>query len=132
MAAGSERTRQTTGAMGEDYAAAYLRDKGYQILEVNFRVTRPRSGEVDIIAVKECFLVFVEVKTRKRGSLASAQWTVSKAQQKRIISAAEVFLYRYSIELQPRFDVICLETTPTGEPFQVLSVEHYESAFWMQ
>jgi putative endonuclease len=47
--------------LGEDLAEKYLKSKGYKILERNFR---KGYGEIDIIALKDDTLVFVEVKTR--------------------------------------------------------------------
>lgn len=129
MAETEDRTAQLTGGLGEKYAAEYLQGQGYRILQMNFRVAGPKGGEVDIVALKEGFVVFVEVKARRRGCLTSAQWAVTRTKQRRIISAAQEFLYRYSLALQPRFDVICLETAPSGEPFRVLALEHYENAF---
>ena len=132
MTAATGSTHQAAGSMGEQYAAEYLKKKGYRILEVNFHVKHPRYGEVDIIAAKGEFLVFVEVKTRRQGSLSAAPWSVSDAQKRRIMAAAQAYLYLYSIKLQPRFDVICLEILPGVGEFRVLSAEHYENAFWMQ
>ena len=42
-------------------AAAYLKKKGYRILEANFRC---RFGEIDLIARDGAYLVFIEVKYR--------------------------------------------------------------------
>ncbi len=50
----------STGALGEEIAAIFLRKKGYTVLEMNFR--RP-WGEIDIIAEKGGVIRFVEVKT---------------------------------------------------------------------
>jgi len=50
------------GGKGEKYAVKLLEGRGYKIIETNFK--RP-WGEIDIIAVKDDILVFVEVKTRK-------------------------------------------------------------------
>ena len=90
-----------------------------------------RGGEIDIIARRDGFIAFVEVKTRKRGALSPGYEAVSAAKRRRIIAAARHFLYRYPVNLQPRFDVLCLETAP-GEEFQVLSAEYYENAFWAE
>ena len=49
------------GQWGEEIAAKYLLDRGYKILDRNYRNT---IGEIDIIGEKEGILVFVEVKTR--------------------------------------------------------------------
>lgn len=114
-----------SGSLGEEYAAEYLRKRGYEIAAVNYRV---RGGEIDIIARRDGFIAFVEVKTRKRGALSPGYEAVSAAKRRRIITAAQNFLYRYPVNLQPRFDVLCLETGSKKE-FQVLSAEYYENAF---
>lgn len=49
------------GELGEKIASEYLQSQGYKILERNFR---KRYGDIDIIAVENGTLVFIEVKTR--------------------------------------------------------------------
>lgn len=53
--------RQDIGRYGEERAAAYLKDRGYEIIERNWR---SQTGEIDLIAREKDRLVFVEVKTR--------------------------------------------------------------------
>jgi putative endonuclease len=53
--------RQNLGRYGEDRAAIFLQDRGYVIIERNWR---SRTGEIDLIAREKDRLVFVEVKTR--------------------------------------------------------------------
>lgn len=53
--------KQFLGKYGEDLAAQYLEDRGYQILERNWRSS---SGEIDLIAKQKSKIVFIEVKTR--------------------------------------------------------------------
>lgn len=60
--------RPARGAAGEAAAAAYLVESGYTIVERNWRC---RFGELDLIAVKDGTLVFVEVRSRSRASLGS-------------------------------------------------------------
>lgn len=55
---------QALGRYGEERAANYLHDLGYEIIERNWRSS---SGEIDLIAKSDATVVFVEVKTR-RGS----------------------------------------------------------------
>ncbi len=50
-----------TGQRGEQAAVMYLYQQGYTILHKNYRYKR---AEIDIIALKEMVMVFVEVKTR--------------------------------------------------------------------
>ena len=51
--------KRATGADKEQLAARYLVDNGYTVLERNFR---NKTGEIDIIAKKDNYIVFVEVK----------------------------------------------------------------------
>ena len=127
----SGKLQHSIGDSGEQYAVDYLKSKGYEILQRNFRIRTPVTGEVDIIARTGEYLVFFEIKTRKQGGLTPAPFSVTAAQKKRILAAAQAFLYRYPLDLQPRFDVICLETAK-GTEFRVLSLEHYEDAFWLE
>ncbi|MEO0027355.1 MAG: hypothetical protein RL716_686 [Actinomycetota bacterium] len=54
-------SNQALGKYGEDRAADYLHDRGYQIVERNWRCS---VGEIDLVAQDANRLVFVEVKTR--------------------------------------------------------------------
>ena len=94
------------GAWGEKKAAGYLRLHGYKILEMNCRF---RQGEIDIIASKRGYIVFVEVKLRKNDSYAEAREYVTAA------------------KLQPRFDVIEIYA-PDGSKGKV-KINHIENAF---
>lgn len=53
--------KHNLGFYGESLAASYLETHGYRILRRNFKA---RYGEIDIVAVKDNILVFIEVKTR--------------------------------------------------------------------
>ena len=53
--------KRAAGADKEQLAARYLVDNGYTVLERNFR---NKTGEIDIIAKKDNYIVFVEVKYR--------------------------------------------------------------------
>ena len=77
------------GAWGEALAAEYLRKKRYSILATNFRI---RMGEIDLIASNRKYLVFVEVKLRKNTDFALAREFVDERKQKRLRSAAAVYL----------------------------------------
>jgi putative endonuclease len=70
------------GKSGEDRVAAFLRSKGYKIVKRNYQC---RVGEIDIIAERREYIVFVEVKTRKAGSLVSGEEAVNFKKQERII-----------------------------------------------
>ena len=110
------------GRAGEDRSASYLQDDGYQILFQNWRT---RTGEIDIIAFKEPFLVFVEVKTLPHGNLAMLDQVLGKIKRKRIIETAKYFVHKYRqySNSYMRFDVLIVDMP--GLP----PLYHIENAF---
>ena len=115
--------QKSLGQLGEDCAANFLEAAGYTIVARNFRI---RSAEIDIIAQRDGVLVFVEVKTRSdiRHGLPVEAVTIRK--QKKIISAASVFLQNEKFsECACRFDVV--EVFLRGE--LVEEINHIENAF---
>jgi putative endonuclease len=91
------------GRWSEALCRLALRLKGYRILASGFRVP---VGEIDIVAERGTFLVFVEVKARRR--LDDAAEAIGAHQRRRIVRAAEAFLARNPrcARLTPRFDVM--------------------------
>ncbi|MDR2687793.1 MAG: YraN family protein [Oscillospiraceae bacterium] len=99
------------GDAGEAFAAACLEAEGYRVIARNFSV---RQGEIDIIARDARYLVFVEVKARKPGSMVRPEEAVDAPKQRRLRCAAEYYLAGRPTALQPRFDVMCVEHGPDG------------------
>jgi putative endonuclease len=94
------------GLEGEKMACAFLRHRGYRILERNYRCP---FGEVDIIASRGGSLVFCEVKARSGGDMDAALEAVDRKRQGRLARAASYYLSREGgDERQGRFDVIAL------------------------
>lgn len=116
--------KKALGQWGESRAAAYLRRHGYKIIGTNYAC---RGGEIDIIAWKREFVVFVEVKLRKNAEFAQAREFVTRAKQERIMLTAELWLAANDCELQPRFDVIEIYA-PDG-PDGRIDIRHIEDAF---
>ena len=54
-----KNSTRETGTRYEEKAALFLEQQGYRILEKNFRC---RKGEIDLIAMDQEYLCFVEVK----------------------------------------------------------------------
>ncbi|MGI6012789.1 MAG: YraN family protein [Oscillospiraceae bacterium] len=115
----------TLGAWGEEKAAEFLRQKGYRILARNYRV---RTGELDLVAETEEFLVFVEVKLRKNARFAAAREFVTNKKQQKLRSAAEAWLAAFPTERQPRFDVVEIYA-PNGTASERIQIYHLENAF---
>ncbi|MEG2597581.1 MAG: ribonuclease HII, partial [Oscillospiraceae bacterium] len=115
----------SSGQRGEGIASQYLAQQGYRILEVNYHSP---YGEIDIIASNEEFLVFVEVKTRSQGAIATPREAVTAAKQEKLRQTALIYLSEHStISLQPRFDIIEVLLHPKEE--SVVRVEQFENAF---
>lgn len=112
------------GRWGEEQVAKYLRLRAYTILERNYAC---RLGEIDIIARRGRYIVFVEVKMRKDAAFAQAREFVTPAKQRRIIATAQMYLSANDIELQPRFDVLEVYA-PQGMEGRA-KIIHTENAF---
>lgn len=95
--------RKVTGRTGEDAAVRHLEKMGYTILERNYRV---RTGEVDIIARDEEYLVFIEVKTRRSKTFGSPFEAVDTRKQQQIIQVASSYIR--GKEVSVRFDVVAV------------------------
>lgn len=90
------------GDYGERVCKNYLMKLGYNILELNYS---SRYGEIDIIASKDEYLAFVEVKTRAKNSIVKGCEAVNKSKMLKIIKTAYQYLQFFNLDLQPRFDV---------------------------
>jgi putative endonuclease len=110
------------GQNGEHAAVVFLKNKGFQVIQTNYRVA---GAEVDIIALTGRILCFVEVKTRKSGDYGLPEAFVHLAKQRKIIRAAKFFSTRKAYrEYQVRFDVVSIISDENGMVF-----DHLENAF---
>ncbi|MBS4030978.1 MAG: YraN family protein [Clostridiales bacterium] len=97
------------GRQGEELAAAYLVDKGYQILVRNWRC---RHGEIDLVAMDGKTMVFIEVKTRRTVRLGLPAEAVDIRKQERLRSLARRYIYETGQTAGAyRFDVVAVTTT---------------------
>lgn len=111
-----------TGRIGEDAVCAYLTDRGYSIAARNFRI---KGGEIDIIARNGDYIAFVEVKSRKPGSMTTGFEAVNKRKRGHIIKTAAEYCRRNPNLLQPRFDVAQV-TIDSGN---ILGIDYIENAY---
>ena len=82
------RISNPIAVLGENIASDYLTNKGYKIIERNFR----RSyGEIDIICIKNRVLVFVEVKTRTSTKYGTPAEAITYSKLKSLIKTAEFY-----------------------------------------
>ena len=113
------------GKWGERMVAEDLRRKGWKIVETNYRC---RMGEVDLIAEKGRYLVFVEVKLRKSDRFGQAAEAVTQEKQRKLRATAELYLAEHTTELQPRFDVAEVYA-PQGMQTKTPVISYIENAF---
>ena len=93
------------GTKGELLAANFLINKGYSILETNWRTGKK---EVDIIAERSDSIVFVEVKTRSNFDFGFPEEAVTEAKKKLLKLAAEEYFEQKKPVKNPRFDIISI------------------------
>ncbi|MBS3971053.1 MAG: YraN family protein [Clostridia bacterium] len=95
------------GKRGELLAQKHLKEAGYEIITVNYRC---RLGEIDIIASKDNYIIFIEVKTRRNNNYGLPYESVSTVKQKRIRKVAAYYLKVNNIfQGDCRFDVVSIE-----------------------
>lgn len=116
--------RRKRGAQGEQLAVNHLRRQGYRIVERNFSC---KLGEVDIIAAKDEYLVFCEVKSRMSADFGGAAAAVNFNKQRKLTRLANYYYHFQgdNSKMTCRFDVIAVQYHADGKP----EVVHLENAF---
>lgn len=121
--------RQRLGRWGEDLAAGFLRQLGYEILEANYRCP---LGEVDLIARDGAALVFIEVRTRRSLAAGRPEESVTPQKQRRLARVALHYLSRQTRETACRFDVLAIDLSasqPPAEPPPAPDIKLFRDAF---
>ena len=115
--------RRTLGARGEDAVAAWYAQRGYLVLDRNWRV---REGELDLVLRTDAVVVFCEVKTRRGDAFGSPFEAVTRTKQQRIRTLAMLWLQEHRVRTpQLRFDVAAVRMPRGYAP----EIEVIEAAF---
>lgn len=103
----SLKSNRVRGWYGEWLACCYLRKKNFSILRKNWQSSFDARREIDLIAMDNECLVFVEVRARSKNALNSGYRSINHRKRKSILVACRDFL-RIDYEKFPfyRFDVI--------------------------
>lgn len=112
-------TNRTTGNKGEELAAYYLQQKGYSIIERNWRY---KYLEVDIIASKGNRLHFIEIKTRTSDKYGKPEESISTKKMANLKNAAEEYQYLHPEWRYVQFDVVAI-TMLYNEPTEYFLIE---------
>ena len=108
-----DRTRQYTGKLGERIAERFLISRGFTILHRNFRAP---FGEIDLVAEKDGYTVFLEVKTRTSLRFGPPLCAITKTKQRHIIRNCQYYLKRYGLSNKPcRIDAIAVTLDSSGK-----------------
>ena len=91
------------GRWGETQAAEYLEKKGYTIIERDWKSGR---RDIDIIALDEDVVVFVEVKTRRNNTFGEPEEAVDYWKQQNLKQAINHYVKSKNIRQDLRFDII--------------------------
>ncbi|RVU55244.1 YraN family protein [Anaerosphaera multitolerans] len=112
--------KRTLGEYGENLASKFIKSKNYKLLERNFRYA---GTEIDIIALNDDILVFIEVKTRSSKKFGHAFEAVDFNKRKNIINTSLNYILQNNFEnFQVRYDII---EVYVNEKY----INHIENAF---
>ncbi len=111
------------GQKGEELAVTFLAEKGYDILETNWRFKR---AEVDIIAKEDKILVFIEVKTRTTDYFGAPEESINDRKKALLTDAASAYMELINHDWEIRFDYISV-IYEDAENFQL---KHFKDAFF--
>lgn len=92
------------GKFGEKQAIQFLKQNSYKILSINYKT---KLGEIDIIALDQDVVCFIEVKTRKSDRFGLPSEAVTIFKQKQIVNSAWIYLKtRKLLDKKARFDIV--------------------------
>ncbi len=111
---------QRIGKWGEDAVAAYLAERGYQIVARNARTP---YGEIDIVARQADITIFIEVKTRTSNKMGLPEDSVNLRKQAHMLACAEHYAAENAID-HWQIDVVAVEGKIGSQPM----ITHFENA----
>lgn len=110
------------GQAGEEIAVNHLVNKGFDIVERNYKW---KNSEIDVICKKAGLFIVVEVKTRNSIALGEPYLSVTRSKQKQIIKVANRFIELNNVQEDIQFDVISIILNR-----HQIKIEHIENAFY--
>ena len=114
--------RQEVGKLGEKAAQQFLKKRSYRIRETGFRC---RHGEIDIIAQKKDYLVFVEVRTKSNLDFGTPEESITQAKKKKLIALALTYTSTHqNLPSLWRIDVVAIELDDKGKPKRIELIEN--------
>jgi len=91
------------GNIAEDKACTFIQELGFQIIERNYTL---RGGEIDIIAMKDGVLRFIEVKS---GSSYDPLYNITPKKLQNVVNTAQRFMQKKCLDLPFQIDAISVQ-----------------------
>ncbi|MBT6054041.1 MAG: YraN family protein [Planctomycetaceae bacterium] len=96
--------RKQIGLQGEKEAASFLRQRGYKIIDHRARIL---NGDIDIIALDNRTVVFVEVRSRTNTKHGHPVETINSRKKRRIVYLANAYIKQHKLKnCSYRIDVV--------------------------
>jgi putative endonuclease len=111
--------KQQIGKWGENEAADFLSNHGYEIIARNVRTLR---GEIDLVVKLEDVTVFVEVRILTSSRIAHPEETITRRKQSHMLAAVEDYTQLHAID-HWQIDAIAVEGKPGSKPL----ITHFEN-----
>jgi len=111
---------QRIGKWGEDTAAEYLTQRGYEIMARNVRTP---YGEIDIVTRQGDITIFVEVKTRTSNKMGLPEESITPRKREHMLAAADHYAAEHEID-HWQIDVLAIEGKPGSNP----KITYFENA----
>ena len=109
------------GKIGEEMAREFLENKGYKIIEQNYKT---KYAEIDLVASKKNVLVFVEVRTKIGENFGAPEDTINKNKLRKILQNAKAYSAIKKWDGPCRIDAICIVLKPDRT---IERLNHYEN-----
>jgi len=94
------------GQAAEDQALAYLQQQGCQLIARNWHC---KHGEIDLIMLSGCLLLFIEVKYRKNNRYGGAAYSITPSKLRKLQTTAELYLQQHPHNGACRIDALLIE-----------------------
>jgi putative endonuclease len=110
------------GKEGEKLAAVWLMEHGFKLLHLNWRYSH---YEIDIVAIKDNTLHFIEVKTRKSDAHGYPEDSVTRQKFRSLKSAAGMYMARNKCPRWIQYDILSIIRPDAGSPQYLLLQDVY-------
>lgn len=114
-------TNLVIGKIGENIAKEYLEEKGYKIIEQNYKT---KYAEIDLVAKQKNELVFVEVRTKIGDIFGTPEETINKRKLRKLWGNATAYAARTKWKGSSRIDAVCIVLK---KDYSVEHLNHYEN-----